>query len=236
MSSSTPAGHVAPAPHTQNPIDSWVFDLDNTLYPFDPDMSLQINALMRSFISRLLGVTDEQAHDIQKDYFRRYGLTIRGLMIHHGVDPRDYIDHMAQLDLSCIKPDPALAEVIGRLNGRKIIYSNAFGRHVADVLERLGMDAHFDEIHHIETADFLPKPDIGAYREFCRRYDVDPTRAAMFEDTPHNLVPAREIGMTTVWVRTGVDWARGAEGADYIDYIVDDLRAWLEQRTGPQPL
>lgn len=229
MTSSSSADRSARQPDTDG-IDTWVFDLDNTLYPFSPEMSLEINALMRSFISDLLGVDDDEAHGIQKDYFRKYGLTIRGLMIHHDVDTDRYIDHMSQLDLGYIKPDPELADVIGRLGGRKIIYSNAFGKHVEEVLERLGMDTHFDEIHHIETADFLPKPDVAAYHDFCRRYDVDPKSAAMVEDTPQNLVPAREIGMTTVWVRTGVDWARGAEGADYIDHTVDDLRAWLEQR------
>ena len=210
-------------------IDTWVFDLDNTLYSVTPEMSLQINQLMSSFISGFLDVDSEEARRIQKSYFRQYGLTVRGLILNHALDPQDYMAHMSQMDLSQIGPDPRLARAIERLDGRKVIYTNAFGSHTEIVLDRLGMTEHFDAIHDIETADFLPKPHIDAYHDLCRRHEIDPTRSVMVEDTPHNLVPAAEIGMTTVWIRTGMDWAQGGDGADYIHHVVEDLASWLEE-------
>lgn len=225
------ATRVEDGPSRRGPVEAetWIFDLDNTLYPVTPAMSAQTNELMGSFIAKFLNVDREEARRIQKSYFRMYGLTIRGLMIHHGLDPRLYMEHMSRIDLSEIRPDPRLADAIERLQGRKMVYTNAFGRHTETVLERLGMTGRFDVIHDIETAEFIPKPDPGAFRELCRRHGIDGNRAVMVEDIPGNLAPAAQIGMTTVWVRTDAAWAHGGDDAHYIDHRVDDLAGWLEQ-------
>ena len=229
MSDADPSSRIEVSGPIPEQVDSWVFDLDNTLYAVTPEMSLEINQLMSGFISGFLGVDGEEARRIQKAYFRQYGLTVRGLILNHELDPQDYMDHMSQMDLSQIGPDPRLARAIERLDGRKVIYTNAFGSHTETVLERLGMRDHFDVVHDIETADFLPKPHIDAYHDLCSRYDIDPSRSVMVEDTPHNLEPAAELGMTTVWIKTRVDWAQGGDGAAYIHHVIDDLAAWLEQ-------
>jgi putative hydrolase of the HAD superfamily len=209
-------------------IDTWIFDLDNTLYRTSPEMLAQIDYLMGSFISDFLNVDRVEARRIQKGYFRTHGLTLRGLMLEHGLDPQDYIDHLSQLDLSDVAPNPELADTLNRLDGRKIIYTNAFTEHTREVMERIGITAHFDAVYDISDADYVPKPAIDAYRRLCDLHDVDPTRAAMVEDISRNLEPAAELGMTTVWVRTDTSWAKDVTETDHIDHITDDLTAWLQ--------
>lgn len=208
-------------------IDAWIFDLDNTLYRTTPEMLAQIDELMGSFIADFLDVDRVEARRIQKAYFRTHGLTLRGLMVEHGLDPQDYIDHLSQLDLSDVMSDPHLAETLANLDGRKFIYTNAFTEHTRDVMERIGITGHFDGVFDISDADFVPKPAIDSYRRLCDLHDIDPARAAMVEDIPRNLEPAAVLGMTTIWVRTDTDWAKGITETGHIDHVTGDLSAWL---------
>lgn len=210
-------------------IQTWIFDLDNTLYPVTEGLLAHIDTHMGGFIANFLNVDLEEARRVQKSYFRRYGLTLRGLMLHHGLDPVRYFDEMQPIDLSEIDPNPALADIIAKLDGRKLIYTNASARHAEMVLDRLGMSELFEAIHDIAAADYIPKPAVDAYRALCAAHGIDPTAAAMIDDIAHNLEPAAEIGMTTVWMRTGAEWAKGIDGGDHIDHITGDLRAWLEE-------
>jgi putative hydrolase of the HAD superfamily len=218
-----------PSPDGLDHIDSWIFDLDNTLYRTTPEMLAQIDELMGSFISDFLGVDRVEARRIQKGYFRTHGLTLRGLMVEHGLDPQDYIEHLSQLDLNDVTPDPHLAETLAGLDGRKFVYTNAFTEHTRDVMERIGITDHFDGVFDISDADFVPKPAIDSYRRLCDLHGIDPARAAMVEDIPRNLEPAAELGMTTVWVRTDTDWAKGITETGHIDHVTDDLTTWLKE-------
>jgi putative hydrolase of the HAD superfamily len=218
-----------PSPDGLDHIDFWIFDLDNTLYRTTSEMLAQIDELMGSFIADFLGVDRVEARRIQKGYFRTHGLTLRGLMVEHGLDPQDYIEHLSQLDLNDVTPDPHLAETLAGLDGRKFIYTNAFTEHTRDVMERIGITDHFDGVFDISDADFVPKPAIDSYRRLCDLHGIDPARAAMVEDIPRNLEPAAELGMTTVWVRTDTDWAKGITETDHIDHVTDDLTAWLKE-------
>ncbi len=209
-------------------IDTWIFDLDNTLYRTSAEMLAQTDDLMGSFISNFLKVDRAEARKIQKGYFRSHGLTLRGLMVEHGLDPKLYVDHLSQLDLSDVLPNPGLAQTLNRLPGRKVIYTNAFTEHTRDVMERIGITAHFDAVYDISDADYVPKPAIDSYRRLCGLHGIDPARAAMVEDIPRNLEPAAELGMTTVWVRTDTHWGKDVTDTDHIDHITDDLAAWLQ--------
>ena len=208
-------------------IDVWIFDLDNTLYPITPKMLAEIDDLMGSFIADFLNVDRAEARRIQKGYFRTHGLTLRGLMVEHDLDPQEYISHLSQLDLTDVTSNPQLAGILKGLGGRKFIYTNAFTEHTREVMERIGITEYFDGIFDINDADFVPKPAIVSYRRQCLLHDIDPARAIMVEDIPGNLKPAAEMGMKTVWVRTDTDWAKRITDTSYIDYITDDLPQWL---------
>ena len=215
-------------------IETWVFDLDNTLYRVPPPMHAEIDRRMRSFVSEFLGVDGEAAHAIQKDYFRRYGLTLRGLMVNHGLDPRVYERHMGGgLDYSALKPDRRLQDAIAALDGRKVIYTNAFASHARLVLDLLALGELFEAVYDIEAAGYRPKPEIGSYRRLCALHGIDARRAAMVDDIPQNLEPAARMGMTTVWVRTGAAWDDESAAGPHVHHRTGDIAGWLEGLARP---
>ncbi|HEV7995493.1 MAG TPA: pyrimidine 5'-nucleotidase [Stellaceae bacterium] len=225
-------------------IETWIFDLDNTLYPASCRLFDQIHARMQSFIAERLGLSPEAALVVQKTYFREHGTTMRGLMIVDRVDPHEFMAYVHDVDLACVPPDPALVAALAALPGRKIVHTNGSVRHAERLLDHLGIARSFCGIIDIAIAGFDPKPALAGYHELLRRHAVSPDRALMVEDMAKNLVPAAALGMTTAWLRGTLDWAAaGAEG-DHIHHIVDDLGAFLaaaaslrtEARACPSPM
>jgi putative hydrolase of the HAD superfamily len=215
--------------------EAWIFDLDNTLYPASCNLFAQVDRHIGEFIARLLKIDAESAFQIQKQYFRDYGTSLRGLMIHHGVDPRRFLDFVHAVDVTAVPPSPALEEALGRLPGRKIVFTNGSARHAENVMARLGVSHHFDAIFDIVAADYFPKPEPFVYDILVRRYWIDPKRTVMVEDLAKNLVPAHRMGMTTVLVRTDVGWAQDGTACEHVHHVTDDLIAWLRQIPGKPP-
>jgi putative hydrolase of the HAD superfamily len=214
-------------PRPLHEIATWVFDLDNTLYSRNCNLFPQMHVKMGEFIAAYLKVDREEAWRLQKQYFLKHGTTLRGMMVEHGLEPREFLDYVHDIDLSVVPPDLALGAALAELPGRKIVFTNGSVRHAERVLARLGIDAHFSGIFDIEAASYLPKPDPAGYGELIRRFAFDPKSAAMVEDMAKNLKPAAALGMTTVWVRGGPDWA--SEGAEegHVHHVVDDLTSFL---------
>jgi putative hydrolase of the HAD superfamily len=220
-------------PGDAGPPELWLFDLDNTLYPAGCDLFGLIERRMGAFIAETFGLTPEAARERQKRYFQRYGTTLRGLMVEHGIDPHRYLAFVHDIDLSSLSADPRLERALAGVPGRKLIFTNASRHHARRVLARLGLERHFEAIHDIIDAGFRPKPDPAAYAELPGRYGFDPARACMVEDMARNLPPAAALGMTTVWVRTGIDWsAPGPGDHQSIHHITDDLAEWLAAAGG----
>ncbi len=208
-------------------IETWIFDLDNTLYPASSRLFEQIGARMTHFICERFGLEWEAALSLRRAYFRDYGTTLRGLMLVNRVDPEEFLIYVHEIDLSSLAPDPALERSLSRLAGRKFVHTNASARHASRVLERLGVARCFSAILDIADAGYDPKPALSGYRELVRRHRVEPSSALMIEDIARNLEPAAALGMTTVWLRGGSDWAaEGVEGVR-IDHVIDDLGAFL---------
>jgi putative hydrolase of the HAD superfamily len=216
-------------------VDTWVFDLDNTLYPHHVNLWQQVDARINEFVAAWLKVPAEEARRIQKDYYRRYGTTMRGMMTEHGVRADDYLAYVHEIDHSPLEPNPAMGAAIARLPGRKLILTNGSIDHVDKVLERLGLSSHFDAVFDIIAADLEPKPAAQTYRKFLDLHQVDPARSAMFEDLARNLVVPHQLGMTTVLVvpdgtREVVreDWELEGREASHVDYVTDDLTSFLQ--------
>src|SRR5262249_39296119 len=140
------------------------------------------------------------AFRVQKDYYRRYGTSMRGLMIEHGLDPDEFLTFVHAIDHSPLEPNPELGAAIEALEGRKLILTNGTRAHAAAVLARLGIDPHFEDVFDIVAAGLEPKPFPQTYDRFLKLHGVDPTRAAMFEDLARNLEVPHTLGMTTVLV------------------------------------
>jgi putative hydrolase of the HAD superfamily len=210
-------------------VDCWIFDLDNTIYPASCSLFEQIHDKMGEFIAAELKVDRDEAYRIQKTLFREHGTTLRGLMTVYGLEPEGFLEHVHRIDLSRIPTDPVFAAALAALPGRKLVFTNGTLRHAENVLGHLGIAAHFDGIWDIAACGYVPKPDPAGYDAFVRRFDIVPARAAMIEDMAKNLAPAAALGMTTVWLRGTLDWAREGADADYVHHVVDELAPWLAE-------
>ena len=218
-------------------IETWIFDLDNTLYPASCRLFDQIHALMTRFIAERLDLSPESALALQKTYFREHGTTLRGLMTVDRIDPDDFLAYVHEIDLSCVPPDPVLVAALAALPGRKIVHTNGSVRHAERLLEHLGIAASFCGIVDIAAAGYEPKPGFAGYHELLRRHQVAPSAAIMFEDMAKNLVPAAALGMTTAWIRGQADWAAAGSAGDHIHHFVDDLGSflWAAASLRPRP-
>jgi putative hydrolase of the HAD superfamily len=211
-------------------VKHWVFDLDNTLYAADSGVFAQIDARMTEFIAGYLKTDPVSARNVQKALYREHGTTLNGLMKVYGLDPEPYLDFVHRIDLSDLRKDGALAFAISRLPGRRYIFTNGCARHAARILDKVGLTHLFDDIWDIRTIGFVPKPDPAAYRSIAAH--ISPKDAAMFDDIARNLVEARALGMTTVWLNNRSVWERqGPEfpvaSGSHIDHEISDLAHFL---------
>lgn len=208
-------------------IKYWIFDLDNTLYPANINLFPQIDERMGSFISQTFDMSINDAKRLQKKYFHTYGTTLRGLMTEHDVPPQDFLTYVHDVDFDVLQVDNALIETISRLEGVKIIYTNASRDYAVKVLKKIGLEDIFSNIFDIESAGFNPKPDPQSYHKLVHEMGVDPEKSVMVEDIARNLVPASDMGMKTVWVPTGHQWSAEGAGPEHIDHTAPDLVEWL---------
>jgi putative hydrolase of the HAD superfamily len=205
-------------------VDTWLFDLDNTLYPVESGFMGAIEARMTDYVQKVTGLERDDAYKLQKQYLARYGLTLGGLVEHHGVDPADFHATFHDLSLDALAHDPELVAAIARLPGRRLIFTNADDVHAARVLERLGLGALFHDVFHIGSADYIPKPDPRTFARMNEAHAIEPATAAFFEDREVNLEPAHALGMTTVLVGPHAE----ASTAPYVRYKAAKLAPFLD--------
>jgi putative hydrolase of the HAD superfamily len=224
-----------PQPRGFAHVETWVFDLDNTLYPHHLNLWQQVDDRIRGYVSEFLKVSKDEAFRVQKDYYKRYGTTMRGLMAEHGLNPDDYLEYVHQIDHSPLEPNPALGAALEQLPGRKLILTNGTRKHADAVMKRLQVHGHFEDIFDIVAAELEPKPSPKTYERFLKMHDVDPGHAVMFEDLARNLEAPHALGMTTVLVvpernrevfREG--WELEGRNAPHVDYVTDDLTGFLD--------
>lgn len=224
----------APDPARFAHVTDWVFDLDNTLYPHHTNLFAQIDVKMTAYVSELLQLPREEARRLQKDLYREYGTTMNGLIVRHGIDPDDFLNKVHDIDYSWVAPDPALGSAIRTLPGRKFIFTNGDRGHAERTARQLGILDHFDDIFDIVAAGLTPKPARETYDKFMGLHRVDAPRAVMFEDLARNLAVPKLMGMTTVLVvpnnfepTFSEIWERDEANEDDVDYVTDDLAAFL---------
>ncbi len=215
-------------------VKSWIFDLDNSLYPASANLFELIDVRMTEFIQQLVGCGHDEARRIQKGHFHEHGTTLAGLMATHGVDPHHFLDFVHDIDLARISADPRLVAALDRLPGRKFVFTNGDESYARRVLDRLGLANAFDGLHDNHAMDYVPKPDPRSYRAMCDRYAIEPERALFVEDMARNLAPAKALGMTTVWVDNGSEQAGAGADPAFIDYRITDIGEWLGEIVGEE--
>jgi putative hydrolase of the HAD superfamily len=214
-------------------VTSWVFDLDNTLYPHHL-LWQQVDDRIRSFIVDFLKVSPDEAFRLQKDYYKRYGTTMRGLMMEHALNHEDYLEYVHEIDHSVLEANPPLGAMLQALPGRKLILTNGTRKHADAVMNKLGIHEHFEDVFDIVAGELEPKPSARMYERFLEKHDVDPAKAAMFEDLARNLSVPHAMGMTTVLVVPSPDnkvkretWELQGRDDPHIDHVTDNLTEFL---------
>lgn len=181
-------------------VDTWLFDLDNTLYPLESGVADLVSQRITDFVAELTQLPRAEAHALQKRYLADYGLTLGGMIAHHGVDPNVYHAMFHDLPLDALTPDPALRRALKRLPGRRLVFTNADDVHAARVLERLQLADLFEDVFHLVAAGFAAKPSPLSFERLMAAHDVRPATTAFFDDFERNLAPAAALGMTTILV------------------------------------
>jgi putative hydrolase of the HAD superfamily len=216
-------------------VTTWVFDLDNTLYPADSGIWPRIDERITLFLVELFGIDGQSARALHKYYYSRHGTTLAGLVEEHLDLTERFLDFVHDIDRSSLEADPVLAREIGRLPGRKLIFTNGSRAHAILTAKQLGLEGLFEDAFDIVAAGLIPKPAEGAYDLFFERYGIDPKAAAMFEDVTRNLAVPKAKGMTTILVtaKAGRQDHREAhdqailDAADVADFVTDDLSEFL---------
>ncbi|MEO8176614.1 MAG: pyrimidine 5'-nucleotidase [Sphingomicrobium sp.] len=209
-------------------IRDWIFDLDNCLYPASTGLFALIDERMGAYIQRLLDCDPAEAWRVQKAHFHEHGTTLAGLMKSHAIDPRHFLDDVHAIPLDRVAPDERLSRGLGRLPGRRFVFTNGDAPYARRVLDAIGVGQHFDELHDIHASELRPKPDPHGYALLCERFAIDPAHALLADDMAANLKPAKALGMTTVWVDNGSERGNHAADPAVIDHRIDNVAAWLE--------
>ena len=215
-------------------VNTWVFDLDNTLYPPDSPLWPQIDERITAYLMQLYGLDGLSARALQKHFYQRYGTTLKALIDQGHADPDHFMDFVHDIDRSSLIINHDLSAALGRLPGRKLILTNGSRKHAENTAGALGILDHFEGIFDIKAAGFVPKPQAVAYDLFFAAHGVDPSRAAMFEDLVKNLEVPHSVGMKTVLIvgKAGItdlreEWERKQATPPFIDYVTDDIAGFL---------
>ena len=183
-------------------INTWIFDLDNTLYSADSGIFQQVHQLMGEFISKNLNMDMSDAKKLQSKYYKQHGTTLRGLMDNHGIDPDHFLDEVHRLDYSIVGSNKTLNEELHKLEGRKIIYTNANKKHVIDVLDRIDLSNFFDEIFDIKMANYIPKPELAPYQQIIDLFTINPCKVINIEP---NLIMEKKLAELNI-IDPNIEW------------------------------
>lgn len=215
-------------------IETWIFDLDLTLYGPEHNVMEQVRDRIATFVEDYFKVDSERAHQIRHDYWRKYGTTLGGLMAEHGVEPHGYLDFVHDVDLSLLKPCPQLRAGIDALPGRKLIFTNADAPYAQRVLKARGLDDMFEDMFDIQLMEHKPKPHPAGYGQMCDAFGINPEKAVFIEDSAHNLEPAKALGMTTIWINHDRKQDSASRPSPlYVDHQIHDLTEWLVRMKEP---
>jgi putative hydrolase of the HAD superfamily len=215
-------------------VRDWIFDLDNCLYPASTGLFALIDERMTAYIQRLLDCDPAEARRVQKAHFHEHGTTLAGLMRENEVDPHDFLRDVHDIPLDRVQCDERLARLLPLLPGRRFVFTNGDAAYARRVLDAIGLQSHFDDLHDIHASSYRPKPDPHGYALLCERFGIDPKHALLADDMAQNLGPAKALGMTTVWVENGSERGNHGYAENVADYRIADVGEWLESILGEE--
>ena len=215
----------------QNSFQNWIFDLDNTMYDINLGLFKKISNRITDFIMSKYSLDIDQAKKIQKEYYLKYGLTLRGLIVEKKLEPDEFLDYVHDVEHPELKKNDQLISKIRILEGKKIIFTNATSKHAKKILKILELEHDFDQIIYIKDLEYIPKPDKRSYKKLleCLNLNKENLNKTIFvEDTVKNLIPAKELGITTVWMKNSINEKDFMKNCNFIDYSFNNLNEFLD--------
>ena len=215
----------------QNSFQNWIFDLDNTIYDINLGLFKKISCRITDFIMFKYSLDIDQAKKIQKEYYLKYGLTLRGLIVEKKLEPEEFLDYVHDVEHPELKKNDQLISKIRILEGKKIIFTNATSKHAKKILKILELEHDFDQIIDIKDLEYIPKPDKRSYKKLLECLNLNKEnldKTIFFEDTVKNLIPAKELGITTVWMKNSINEKDFMKNCNFIDYSFNNLNEFLD--------
>lgn len=215
----------------QNSFQNWIFDLDNTMYDINLGLFKKISNRITDFIMSKYSLDIDQAKKIQKEYYLKYGLTLRGLIVEKKLEPEEFLDYVHDVEHPELKKNDQLISKIRLLEGKKIIFTNATLNHAKKILKILELEHDFDQIIDIKDLEYIPKPDKRSYKKLLECLNLNKEnldKTIFFEDTVKNLIPAKELGITTVWMKNSINEKDFMKNCNFIDYSFNNLNEFLD--------
>ena len=215
----------------QNSFQNWIFDLDNTMYDINLGLFKKISNRITDFIMSKYSLDIDQAKKIQKEYYLKYGLTLRGLIVEKKIEPEEFLDYVHDVEHPELKKNDQLISKIRILEGKKIIFTNATSKHAKKILKILELEHDFDQIIDIKDLEYIPKPDKRSYKKLLECLNLNKEnldKTIFFEDTVKNLIPAKELGITTVWMKNSINEKDFKKNFSFIDYSFNNLSEFLD--------
>ena len=215
----------------QNSFQNWIFDLDNTMYDINLGLFKKISNRITDFIMSKYSLDIDQAKKIQKEYYLKYGLTLRGLIVEKKLEPEEFLDYVHDVEHPELKKNDQLISKIRILEGKKIIFTNATSKHAKKILKILELEHDFDQIIDIKDLEYIPKPDKRSYKKLLECLNLNEEnsdKTIFFEDTVKNLIPAKELGITTVWMKNSMNEKDFMKNCNFIDYSFNNLNEFLD--------
>ena len=210
--------------------ENWIFDLDNTIYDINAGVFKKISTRITEYIITALSITREEANLVRSNMYKKYGLTLTGLMREYEIAPDEYLDYIHDVTHPELKYDEQLKLNLTNLTGRKFIYTNASQSHSKNILSVMGIEAEFEKILDIKATKYVPKPDPKSYNIMLKAFGISGDQignSIFIEDTAKNLRPAKSLGIKTVWIENEFNLKDYRENSEFIDYKYSDLKSFL---------
>ena len=210
-------------------IKNILFDCDGVLYSDLEAVFGQVSRKMTEYISSKLNVDLKKAKELQTNYFHKYNTSLNGLMIHHEIDPKEFLDFVHDIDLSFLEKDTALRYELENINLRKFVFTNGSQNHVKHITTTLGIDDQFEGIFDIVDAEYHPKPEAKAFDLMIEKFKIDPKETLYIEDIAKNLSIGKERGTINAWLINDEEWGKKESNKEYIDYKIENLTLFLKE-------
>ena len=212
-------------------IKNILFDCDGVLYQDLEAVFGQVSKKMTEYISKKLNIDLIKAKELQTNYFHKYNTSLNGLMIHHDIPPREFLDYVHDIDLSFLEKDKTLRYELENIKLNKYVFTNGSKDHVKNITTHLGINDQFDGVFDIVDAEYHPKPEAKAFDLMVQKFKIDPNETLYIEDIAKNLSIGKERGTITAWLINDEYWGKKESEKDYIDYKIENLSLFLKEIT-----